>query len=182
MASVDLIIQCIESEIDESSVHGLTQAVANGTGFIGWHGGVLVGFTQSESYYQLIGAKFVAHPGKAEELRTGKEDDFFIDHTIEFTALGKEDAITREFQNFDLTTEQYWLLADSYMKVLATTTQRSNAGDPWKSPVVSPAIWTRQWGEGRIFICSPGHNLEVVSHPIITQIIRNGAIWATRSR
>jgi type 1 glutamine amidotransferase len=101
---------------------------------------------------------------------------------IDFTDAGKEDEITRGLPNFDLTTEQYWLLTDSYMKVLATTTQRSNAGDPWNSPVVSPAIWTRQWGEGRIFICSPGHNLEVVSHPIITQIIRNGAIWATRSR
>ena len=182
MASVDLIIQCIESEIDESSVHGLTHAVANGTGFIGWHGGVLVGFTQSESYYQLIGAKFVAHPGKPEEMRTGGEDDFFIRHTIDFTEAGKVDEITKGFQNFELTTEQYWLLTDSYMKVLATTTQSSTSGDPWKSPVISPAIWTRQWGEGRIFICSPGHNLEVVSHPIITQIIRNGAIWASRSR
>lgn len=182
MASVDLIIQCIESEIDESSVHGLTHAVANGTGFIGWHGGVLVGFTQSESYYQLIGAKFVAHPGKPEEMRTGGEDDFFIRHTIDFTEAGKVDEITKGFQNFELTTEQYWLLTDSYMKVLATTTQSSTSGDPWKSPVISPAIWTRQWGEGRIFICSPGHNLEVVSHPIITQIIRNGVIWASRSR
>jgi hypothetical protein len=182
MDSIDLIIQCIESEIDESSVNGLARAVASGTGFIGWHGGVLVGFTQSESYYQLIGAKFVAHPGKPEEMRTGREDDYFIRHTIEFTDLGKEDEITRGFPNFELTTEQYWLLADSYMKVLATTTQQSNYGDPWKSPITSPAIWTRQWGEGRIFICSPGHNLEVVSHPIITQIIRNGAIWATRSR
>ena len=182
MASVDLIIQCIESEIDESSLHGLTHAVANGTGFIGWHGGVLVGFTQSESYYQLIGAKFVAHPGKPEEMRTGGEDDFFIRHTIDFTEAGKVDEITKGFQNFELTTEQYWLLTDSYMKVLATTTQSSTSGNPWKSPVISPAIWTRQWGEGRIFICSPGHNLEVVSHPIITQIIRNGAIWASRSR
>jgi len=182
MDSIDLIIQCIESEIDESSVNGLAQAVASGTGFIGWHGGVLVGFTQSESYYQLIGAKFVAHPGKPEEMRTGREDDYFIRHTIEFTDLGKEDEITRGFPNFELTTEQYWLLADSYMKVLATTTQQSNDGDPWKSAVTSPAIWTRQWGEGRIFICSPGHNLEVVSHLIIAQIIRNGAIWATRSR
>ena len=182
MDSIDLIIQCIESEIDESSVHGLAQAVASGTGFIGWHGGVLVGFTQSERYYQLIGAKFVAHPGKPEEMQTGREDDYFIRHTIEFTDLGKEDEITRGFPNFELTTEQYWLLADSYMKVLATTTQQSNDGDPWKSAVVSPAIWTRQWGEGRIFICSPGHNLEVVSHPIITRIIRNGAMWAARSR
>ena len=182
MASVDLIIQCIESEIDESSVKGLTQAVANGTGFIGWHGGVLVGFTQSESYYQLIGAKFVAHPGKPEEMRTGKEDDFFIRHTIDFTELGQKHEITSGLSNIELTTEQYWLLADSYMNVLATTTQASHAGDPWKSPVTSPAIWTRQWGEGRIFICSPGHNLEVVAHPTITHIIRNGAMWASRSR
>ena len=182
MESVDLIVQCIESEISEAAVHGLTQAVESGTGLIGWHGGVLVGFTQSEGYYQLIGGKFIAHPGKPEEMRNGSEDDFFIRHSIEFTELGREDSITRGIPDFELTTEQYWLLTDSYNKVLATTTQTSSARDPWNSPITSPAIWTRQWGEGRIFICSPGHNLEVISHPIITQIIRNGAIWATRSR
>ena len=182
MASVDLIVQCIESEINEASVRGLTQAVESGTGFIGWHGGVLVGFTHSESYYQLVGGKFVAHPGKPEALRTGGETDYFIRHTIEFTEQGKSDEITKGFSDFELTTEQYWLLTDPYMNVLATTTQSSVDGDPWKSPVTSPAIWTRHWGEGRIFICSPGHNLDVVSHPTITQIIRNGALWATRVR
>jgi type 1 glutamine amidotransferase len=182
MDSIDLIVQCIESEINEASVNGLIQAVENGTGFIGWHGGVLVGFTQSESYYQLIGGKFVAHPAKPAELRNGSEADFFIRHSIEFTQLGKEDPITRGIPDFELTTEQYWLLTDSYNKVLATTTQSTSSDVPWKSPVTSPAIWTRQWGEGRIFICSPGHNLEVVSQPQITQIIQNGALWATRNR
>jgi type 1 glutamine amidotransferase len=182
MDSIDLIVQCIESEINEASVNGLIQAVENGTGFIGWHGGVLVGFTQSESYYQLIGGKFVAHPAKPAELRNGSEADFFIRHSIEFTQLGKEDPITRGIPDFELTTEQYWLLTDSYNKVLATTTQSTSSDVPWKSPITSPAIWTRQWGEGRIFICSPGHNLEVVSQPQITQIIQNGALWATRNR
>jgi type 1 glutamine amidotransferase len=182
MDSIDLIVQCIESEINEASVNGLSQAVENGTGFIGWHGGVLVGFTQSESYYQLIGGKFVAHPAKPAELRNGSEADFFIRHSIEFTQLGKEDPITRGIPDFELTTEQYWLLTDSYNKVLATTTQSTSSDVPWKSPITSPAIWTRQWGEGRIFICSPGHNLEVVSQPQITQIIQNGALWATRNR
>lgn len=182
MASIDLIIQCIESEIDEDSVRGLTQAVESGTGFVGWHGGVLVGFTQSESYYQLIGGKFVAHPGKPEAIRTGSENDYFIRHTIEFTEQGKVNEITQGFSDFELTTEQYWLLTDSYMNVLATTTQSSVEGNPWRSPVTSPAIWSRHWGDGRIFICSPGHNLDVVSHPTITQIIRNGALWATRAR
>jgi type 1 glutamine amidotransferase len=182
MDSIDLIVQCIESEINEASVNGLIQAVENGTGFIGWHGGVLVGFTQSESYYQLIGGKFVAHPAKPAELRNGSEADFFIRHSIEFTQLGKEDPITRGIPDFELTTEQYWLLTDSHNKVLATTTQSTSSDVPWKSPITSPAIWTRQWGEGRIFICSPGHNLEVVSQPQITQIIQNGALWATRNR
>ena len=182
MASIDLIVQCIESEIDEDSVRGLTQAVESGTGFIGWHGGVLVGFTQSESYYQMIGGKFVAHPGKPDAMRTGDQTDFFIRHTIDFTEQGKVHEITQGFLDFELTTEQYWLLADSYMNVLATTTQSSAKGDAWKLPVTSPAMWTRQWGDGRIFICSPGHNLEVVSQPQVTQIIQNGALWATRSR
>ena len=180
MESVDLIVQCIESEIDEASVKGLCSAVESGTGFIGWHGGVLVGFTQSESYYQLIGAKFVAHPGKAEKDRRGTEDDFFIPHRIEFTDQGKKDQITQGFEDFELTTEQYWLLSDSYMKVLATTTQASHDGDPWKTPITSPAVWSREWGKGRIFICSPGHNLKVVAHPTITEIIRRGALWAVR--
>lgn len=180
MATIDLIVQCIESEINEDSVRGLTQAVENGSGFIGWHGGVLVGFTQSESYYQMLGGKFVAHPGKPEAMRTGSETDYFIRHTIEFTEQGKVDEITKGFADFELITEQYWLLTDPYMNVLATTTQSSVEGDPWKSPVTSPAIWTRRWGQGKIFICSPGHNLDVVRHPTISQIICNGALWATR--
>ena len=50
MSKIDLIIQCIESDIDEQSTQGLLNAVADGTGFVGWHGGVLVGFPRSDSF------------------------------------------------------------------------------------------------------------------------------------
>ena len=180
MSQFDLIIQCIESPIDDASVSGLLAAVHNGCGFVGWHGGVLVGFTQAEPYYQMIGGKFVAHPGKLLAERTGADTDYFIRHTIEITELGKSHEITKGISDFELTTEQYWLLTDSYMQVLATTTQAVRTGDSWNSPVTSPAMWTRQWGQGNIFICSPGHNMSVISHPTITQVIQNGMKWASR--
>jgi type 1 glutamine amidotransferase len=180
MSQFDLIIQCIESPIDEASVSGLRTAVHNGCGFVGWHGGVLVGFTEAEAYYQMIGGKFVAHPGKLLAERTGADTDYFIPHTIEITELGKSHEITKGISDFELTTEQYWLLTDPYMQVLATTTQAVRVGDSWNSPVTSPAIWTRQWGKGKIFICSPGHNFAVISHPTVTQVIQNGITWAVR--
>lgn len=180
MSQFDLIIQCIESPIDEASVSGLRTAVHNGCGFVGWHGGVLVGFTEAEAYYQMIGGKFVAHPGKLLAERTGADTDYFIPHTIEITELGKSHEITKGISNFELTTEQYWLLTDPYMQVLARTTQAVRVGDSWNSPVTSPAIWTRQWGKGKIFICSPGHNFAVISHPTVTQVIQNGITWAVR--
>lgn len=180
MSKIDLIVQCIESEIDEASVQGLLSAVSEGTGFLGWHGGVLVGFPQSEAYYQMIGGKFVAHPAKAAAERTGTEDDFFMPHTIEITPQGKLHPITQVLNNFELVTEQYWLLTDPYMSVLATTTQLAREGDPWESEVTSPAMWTRKWGKGKIFICSPGHNLNVVTNDSVATAIRNGLIWASR--
>ncbi|MBK0297070.1 hypothetical protein IAE22_35045, partial [Bacillus sp. S34] len=58
--------------------------------------------------------------------------------------------------------EQYWVLSDEYNDVLATTTQEARDFDAWNRPVTAPAIWTRQWGEGRVFVSAPGHRLEVV--------------------
>ena len=180
MSKIDLIIQCIESDIDEQSTQGLLNAVADGTGFVGWHGGVLVGFPRSEAYYQMIGGKFVAHPAKAPAERNGNEDDFFIPHTIEITPEGKLHPITQQLKDFELITEQYWILTDPYMHVLATTTQLTREGDPWDSEVTSPAMWVRKWGKGKIFICSPGHNLDVVKNDSVTTAIQNGLIWASR--
>jgi len=52
--------------------------------------------------------------------------------------------------DFDLVTEQYWVLSDEYNDVLATTTQTVRPWDAWNRPVTAPAIWTRQWGKGAL--------------------------------
>ena len=86
-------------------------------------------------------------------------------YTVHITEFGKTHPITAGIDDFDLVTEQYWVLHDDYNDVLATTTQAVRPWDPWNRPVTSPAIWTRQWGEGRIFVSTPGHRLEIVERP-----------------
>ena len=91
-----------------------------------------------------------------------------------------EHPITVGIDDFELVTEQYWVLNDSYLDVLATTTQAVRPWDPWTRPVVSPAIWTRQWGQGRIFVTTAGHRVEILQDPNVETIIRRGLLWASR--
>jgi type 1 glutamine amidotransferase len=79
-----------------------------------------------------------------------------------------------------LVTEQYWVLADTYIDVLATTTQAVRPWDEWHRPVTSPAVWTRQWGAGRVFVCTPGHRVEVLQDPNVRTIVERGLLWASR--
>ena len=72
------------------------------------------------------------------------------------------------------------LLADSYIDVLATTTQKVREWDPWHRPVTSPAIWTRQWGRGKIFVSTPGHIVDVLQDENVNTIIKRGLLWASR--
>ena len=88
--------------------------------------------------------------------------------------------ITAGLGDFDLVTEQYWVLADDYIDVLATTTQKVREWDPWHREVTSPAIWTRQWGKGRIFVCTPGHRVEILQDSNVRTIIERGLLWASR--
>jgi type 1 glutamine amidotransferase len=88
--------------------------------------------------------------------------------------------ITAGITDFELVTEQYWVLADGYIDVLATTTQKVRAWDPWHREVTSPAIWTRLWGKGRIFVATPGHHVDILQDNNVRTIIERGLLWASR--
>ncbi|WP_432497368.1 ThuA domain-containing protein [Kineococcus auxinigenes] len=181
MAGVDLVVQCnTMSTIEKDELAGLMTAVENGTGLAGWHGGIADSYRNSSDYLHLIGAQFACHPGKAPEERVGEQSDNYVPYRVEMLPAAAEHPITRGIGDFDLVTEQYWVLADDYLDVLATTTQAVRAWDPWNRPVTSPAIWTRQWGKGRIFVSTPGHNVEVLRDPNVKTIIERGLLWAAR--
>src|SRR5699024_5981683 len=81
---------------------------------------------------------------------------------------------------FDLVTEQYWVLADDYIDVLATTTQKVREWDPWHREITSPAVWTRQWGKGRIFVATPGVRVGGLGDGNARTLIERGTVCAAR--
>ena len=179
--TVDLIVQInTMSTIEPDELAGLQRAVRNGTGLAGWHGGIADSYRNSVDYLHMIGGQFAHHAGKDPAERTGGQEDNYLRYTVHITELGRAHPITEGIDDFELVTEQYWVFSDEYNDVLATTTQAVRPWDAWNRPVTSPAIWTRQWGAGRIFVSAPGHRIEIVEEPHVKQIIERGLLWATR--
>jgi type 1 glutamine amidotransferase len=181
MAGVDLIMQCMTmSTIENDEFAGLRTAVENGTGLAGWHGGIADSYRDTSDYLHLIGGQFACHPGKQPDERSGGPQDNYVPYSVNMLPAAASHPITQGISDFELLTEQYWVLADDYIDVLATTTQKVRSWDPWNREVTSPAIWTRQWGKGRIFVCTPGHIVEVLQESNVRTIIERGLLWASR--
>jgi type 1 glutamine amidotransferase len=182
MAGVDLIVQCVSmSEITRDQVRGLRAAVAAGTGLTGWHGGIADSFRASSDYLQLVGGQFATHPSKEPGALTGGDDDNFLTYRVNLTDLGRDHPITTGIEDFELTTEQYWVLHDDLNDVLATTTHPAPPWHPWHRPIISPAVWTRQWGKGRIVVTTPGHSPDILEDAQVRTIVERGMLWATRT-
>jgi type 1 glutamine amidotransferase len=182
MAGVDVVVQTVTmSTISSEELQGLTAAVRNGTGLAGWHGGIADSYRNSSDYLHLIGGQFATHPAKAprDEL-PGDGTDCFVRYTVEIVPDKADHPIVAGIGDFELTTEQYWVLTDEYNDVLATTTIAATDFHPWHRPVTCPAVWTRLWGDGRVFVSTPGHSLDVVADPNVRTIIERGILWASR--
>ncbi len=176
LRSVDLILQCVSmGSATEEAVTGLRAAVAAGTGPAGWHGGIVDSYRDHPDYLQLVGGQFVAHPARTGVDPTANPN--FVPHRID---IAKEHEIVSGIDSFEPVTEHYWVLTDDYNDVLATTTQTTEAGDAWHRDITSPAVRTRQWGDGHVFVATPGHDLDVLRQPEVRRIIERGLLWASR--
>lgn len=171
MTEVDLIVQCwTMGEILPAEVDGLREAIERGTGFAGWHGGIIDSFRITSDYLHFMGAQFAAHPND------------LVRHSVQIVPEHAEHEIVKGIdQQFSLTTEQYWVLTDPLNEVLATTTIPAGEATPWDRDVVSPAVWTRRWGAGKIFVSAIGHQLVDFDVPQVREITQRGLLWAARS-
>lgn len=181
LAATDLILQCISlGSITPEQVQGLRSAVAAGTGLAGWHGGIVDSYRDCAEYLQLVGGQFAAHPALPPERSGTGRAESLVPHTVHMLPAAAEHPITRGIEDFDLVTEQYWVLIDDYCDVLATTTQAASDTDPWHRPVTSPALWTRRWGSGRIAVLTPGHDLAVLEQQPVRTLVERCLLWVAR--
>lgn len=43
-----------------------------------------------------------------------------------------------------------------------------------------PAVWTREWGKGRVFVSIVGHKLEDLELPQVRGMTERGLVWTSR--
>ncbi len=144
---------------------GLLEAVRNGTGIAGWHGGMADSFRNNTEYQFMVGGQWVAHPGNIAE--------------YEVNIINHEDAITAGIHDFKMVSEQYYMHIDPSNEVLATTTF-SGEHIPWIESCLMPVVWKRMWGKGRVFYTTLGHIAKDFDVPEVLEIVKRGMLWASR--
>jgi type 1 glutamine amidotransferase len=176
MMDFDLIVQAITmGNPTPKQLMGLIKTVKSGVGFTGWHGGISDSFVPQGKFYRaiqqyqsMVGGFFIKHPGG------------HIDFDVKI--INKNDYITEGISDFKaINTEQYYMLVDPNIKVLAT----SKFYDKYEEGIggsTMPVAWKKNYGKGRIFFQSIGHHLKEFEIFEIMEIQKRGMRWAAESK
>ena len=144
-------------------------AVAGGVGLAGCHGGMCDAFRQDVGWQFMTGGQWVAHPGN--------------DGTRYTVNVGPEKSELNEgVEDFEVVSEQYYLHVDPAVKVYATTTfPVADGAHAANGEVRMPQVWTKMWGQGRVFYNALGHVDSVFDDsPPAMELMRRGLVWAAR--
>jgi type 1 glutamine amidotransferase len=150
----------------------------------------------------MAGGQLVAHIGAAGIDGNGIE--------FEVNVKDRDNSIMPGIKDFKVFDEQYYLQTDTAINILATTKIPPQKGKfksdgrasinfdfsfgNWNfeesailegphannSQVEMPVVWTKYWGNGRVFYNSLGHDEKrILSEPSLT-ITRRGFLWAAK--
>jgi uncharacterized protein len=166
LSAVDLVVQSWSmGAVTDDQLAGLLGAVRAGTGFAGWHGGIVDAFRDRPAYHLLTGGQFIHHHRD------------FVHYAVRPVA---GHPIMADLEAFEVHSEQYYVHADPGNEVLAETDylpdpDRAEIGTP-----TMPVTWVRQHGAGRVFVTTIGHRMADLELPAVHEMITRGLLWATR--
>lgn len=166
LSGVDLVVQCwTMGEITDEQLTALSAAVRAGTGFAGWHGGVVDAFRGRPEYHLMTGGQFISHH---------REFVHYVVHPV------AEHEIMADLGSFEVHTEQYYVHADPGNEVLAETVYIEDPDRPGTGTPTMPVTWVRRHGEGRVFVTTIGHRMADLEQPAVHEMVTRGLVWATR--
>lgn len=162
MDSVDLIVPIwTMGKIEPEQEKGLLNAVSNGAGLAGFHGGMCDSFRGNIGYQWMTGGQFMSHPGN-------------LYPQVRVNINQRDHEITRGVKDFILpNTERYWMLVDPSNNNLAHIYFEDFG-------VTMPFMWTKTWGKGKVFFAAWGHTHKDFDVPEAKELVVRGMLWATR--
>ena len=168
LSKLDLIVPCwTMGKITGDQCKNVCEAVVNGAGIGGLHGGMGDAFRENTDWQFMVGGQFVSHPGGQ------------IKYSVK--PKGKH-WITEGLTEFEHTSEQYYMHTDPSNKVLATTKLPVAEGPHTANGKFDmPVTWVRNWGKGRVFYCSLGHVAKELDVEPILKMATRGLLWAAHA-
>ena len=173
LKSLDLIVPLwTMGTITQEQLHPLLNAVKSGVGLGGVHGGMCDSFRNETEYQWMTGGQWVSHPGN-----DGVEYTVDIRDPDHYITQGSSAVIS-------VKSEQYYLHVDPAVRVLATTRFPTAGvdGPHVKNGIVDmPTVWTKYWGEGRVFYNALGHQANIIAQPDVLNLTVRGLLWAAHA-
>ncbi|MEK3882028.1 ThuA domain-containing protein [Paenibacillus sp. PL2-23] len=171
LRALDLIIPLwTMGKIEQRLVNNVSAAVQSGVGLFGSHGGMCDAFRENVDWQFMTGSQWVAHPGNDG-----------VNYTVNISNTSSP--LTEGIQDFDVSTEQYYLHVDPAVEVLATTRFPVAPGPhSANKPVDMPVIYTKRWGLGRVYYTSLGHQANVMDIPVVKELSLRGFLWCAEGK
>lgn len=152
------------STITNTACENISEAVAGGTGLLGCHGGMCDAFRENVLWQFMTGGNWVSHPGGDG-----------LTYTVEIA--NSSSSLVAGMDDFEVTSEHYYLHVDPAVEVLATTRFPHKEAHWYHSSnkaVDMPVVWTKKWGHGRVYYTALGHHADIVQMPEVTKLISQG--------
>jgi len=157
-------------EITREQTTAVSEAIADGTGLAGCHGGLCDAFRTDVQWQFMTGGNWVAHPG-------GDGVEYVVN------IKNSSSPLVDGLQAFKVKSEQYYLHVDPAIEVLATTRFPTVTWYHSSNGAVDvPVVWTKRWGVGRVFYNSLGHHADVFDIPEALEMMRRGFLWAAEGK
>ena len=155
------------SSIAQHQSENVAAAVASGVGLAGCHGGMCDAFRSDVLWQFMTGAQWVAHPGNDG-----------VNYQVRMVS---DDPLVAGVADFEVATEQYYLHIDPAVRVHAVCDfpQVDGPHSP-NGPVAMPVVFTKLWGQGRVYYNALGHQADVINHGPARELIRRGLLWAAK--
>ncbi len=172
LLTYDLIVPCFTGgNLPQASEKNVSYAVSRGVGMAGCHGGMCDAFRSSTEWQFITGGQWVSHPGGDG-----------VTYTVNIHP--GTSPIIEGIDNFEVTSEHYYLHVDPSIEVLASTRYPLvNYYHAANKPIDMPVVWTKYWGYGRVFYCSLGHHDDVFDlSPSAGVLMERGMLWAAQGK
>ncbi len=155
------------STISKEQALNACAAVAAGVGLAGCHGGMCDAFRDNVDWQFMTGAQWVAHPGNDG-----------VEYGVRMVT---QSPLVAGVADFIVKTEQYYLHIDPAVEVHAVCDFPLVDGPHAPNgPVAMPVVFTKRWGQGRVYYNALGHQAAVIGTGAAAELMRRGLLWAAR--